>query len=164
MADILPRVAGAHFAADEVTDDALVYLSQNLRQADQDEIHATVGHRRYLDAIRLSVAGADDAVVMVGVYGEPIAIIGVGTLSALYGIGSPWMLATPDAMRHPRAFISQGRAYTAAMMERYSGLMNHVDARNSASVAWLQRLGFKIAQPAPFGALGLPFHEFSLAR
>lgn len=63
-----------------------------------------------------------------------------------------------------RALMSLGRAYTAAMLQQYDTLTNFVDARHSESVAWLQRLGFKLEEPTPHGALGLPFHRFTMTR
>ena len=148
----------------EYSDEAMEYIAGNLRAADRDEIHATVGHTRYADAIRVSVAASDDTIVAITAYGEPAAILGVTQTSVLYNIASPWFLATPTANRFRRALISGGRAYTAAMLERYARLENFVDARNTVSVAWLQHLGYCVDPPAPHGVLGLPFHRFSIVR
>ena len=164
MADILPRVVADHFSADAVTDDAIDYIADNLREQDAAEVYATVGHRQFGGAIRAALAGSDDAVVFTSAYGEPIAVMGVSTVSFLYNTGSPWMLATPSATRHRRALISLGRAYTQAMLQHYAVLANHVDVRNAVSVAWLQHIGYRMAKPEPFGALGLPFYKFQIAR
>ena len=74
------------------------------------------------------------------------------------------MMATPQANRHKRAFIKAARVYTEAMLKEYARLENHVDTRNTESVAWLQHLGFKVESPEPYGPFGLLFHPFSLER
>ena len=166
MADTwqLPNLGSDRFEFVPCTDDAIEYVALNLRQSDCDEAYATTGHRRYLDAMRLSVSAAKSAVVAVSAYGEPLAVLGVSTMSLLYNVGCPWMVATPRAENHRRALISTGKAYISAMLQNYAELENHVDARNRVSVAWLQRLGFTLDAPAPYGALQLPFHRFHITR
>lgn len=160
----LPLLVSEQYEFTPPSEDGVEHIATNLREADREEGFATFGHRRYLDAIRLSITASDDVVMAVSAFGEPVALLGVSTRSALYGIGSPWMLATPHVDRYRRAFIECGRAYTAAMLGEYEMLENHVDARNAKSVAWLQRIGFKIEPPEPFGAFGMPFHPFRIER
>lgn len=161
---MLPLLRGDAFEFTPYTDDALEYIASNLRPGDRDEVHATVGHTRYLDALRVSAIASASAIVAVSAYGEPIAVLGVTTVSVLYNTGSPWLLATSSVVKHRRALITAGEAYTAAMLKHYTRLENHVDARNKASVAWLQRLGYTIHEAQPHGALRLPFHRFSIER
>jgi hypothetical protein len=164
VAEIFARYEGQEYSFLSPTEDDVEYIASHLRKGDQGELYATTGHRRYLDSLRLSVASSDDAVVAISAHGEPLALFGVGMLSLLYNTGCPWMLCTPRAMRHRRAFIWQARQYTEAMLEHYDALVNHVDQRNTVSVAWLQRIGFRMEEPKPYGALGLPFHEFRIER
>lgn len=159
-----PLVAGPDFALVECTDDALEYIGENLRQEDRDEVFATLGHARYVDALRVSVLASDATAVGVSAYGEPVAVFGVTPVSVLYNTGSPWFMGTPRVRKYRRALIAGGRAYTALMLKQYARLENHVDARNTTSVAWLQRLGFTVEAPAPHGVLRLPFHRFSIER
>ena len=65
---------------------------------------------------------------------------------------------------HPRAFLRQSRIFVGLMLQTWSELANHVDARNRQSVRWLSRLGFTIGPAEPYGARGLPFHPFSMRR
>lgn len=145
-------------------DEGIEHIAANLRPVDREEMFATFGHRRYLDGIRLSMAGADSVVMAISAYSEPVAVLGVNTVSLLYNTGCPWMLATPHVDRYRRAFIECGRFYTQAMLSEYESLENHVDVRNLKSVAWLQRIGFQIDPPEPYGELGLPFHPFRMTR
>lgn len=166
MADAwaLPHLRGERYEFTSPTPDGVEHIAANLRLSDAEEAFATTGHRDYLAALRLSLAHSRDAVMGVTCYGEPAALFGVSTVSLIYNIGSPWLLATDSAMAHRRAFIEAAGQYTAAMLQEYASLENHVDVRNKISVAWLQRLGFKMEAPVPYGALGLPFHPFHIER
>lgn len=161
MAKILDRLLTEHFEFVEPSLDAIEYIAANLRSADAAELFATTGSKDFAATIRMAVNSSDDCVVGISAWGEPQAVLGVTQLSLLYNTGSPWMLCTPGAMRHRRAFIAQGRAYTAAMLEHYDALINYVDQRNTVSVAWLQHIGYQMAEPEPYGAHGLPFRKFS---
>lgn len=168
MADAwsLPLLGNQHFQYREFTEVDMECIAENLRGSDRDEIQATVGHCRYADALRLSVSASASAVIAVTAYGEPVAILGVTTMSLLGNVGSPWFMATPraNAKVHRRAFLEVAGDYVDAMLERYAYLVNHVDARNHVSVRWLRCLGFLIEPACPHGALNLPFHRFSISR
>lgn len=145
-------------------DDGLEFIAANMRPADAEEVYATSGQRDLLAALHRCVAASSSAAMVISAYGVPMAVGGVSTLSVIYNTGSPWLLATPEMDRHARALIRYGRAYTASMLGQYERLENHVDVRNRKSVAWLQRLGYRMEAPAPYGAFGLPFHKFSIER
>lgn len=160
----LPLLVGERYEFIEPTIEGVEFIAENLRPADDDEVFAQTGTRHHAGTLRTCLAGASSAVMAVSVYGVPMAILGVGTLSLIYNTGCPWMVATPEADQHRRALIDCGRSYTAAMLMQYERLENHVDARNKRSVAWLQRLGFTLETPKPHGPLGLPFHKFWIER
>lgn len=166
MADTwqLPLLSSDTVEFIEYSNDAMEYVAAHLKPADREEVHATVGHRRYADAMRMSAAMAASVRVAISAYGEPLAVFGVSTVSLIYNTGCPWMLTVNATKKHRRALMTLGQTYTAAMLEQYQTLENHVDARNTESVAWLQRLGFKASEPRPFGALSLPFRRFSIER
>lgn len=160
----LPLVQSERYEFVEVTEEGIEHIAQNLRPVDQEEAFATFGHRRYLDGIKLSVAASDSVVMAISAFSEPVAVLGVSTVSLLYNTGCPWMLATPHVDRYRRAFIEAGRFYTQSMLSEYDALENHVDARNVKSIAWLKRIGFQISAPEPFGVMGYPFHPFRIER
>jgi hypothetical protein len=157
-------VRHARFEFAEPTEEGVEYISENLREADREETYASSGHRQYHDTLRLGLAGSRSCVMALTACGEPVALLGVVTVSVLYSVGSPWMLATDRAYSFRRAFIECGRVYTAAMLGVYESLENHVDARNQRSIDWLRRLGYVIGPAKPYGALGLPFHLFRRGR
>jgi len=160
----LPTINGEKYAWVEPTDDAISYIAENPRDADRREVDATIGNTEYAAAMRMSVQMSRSALVAVSVFGEPIAVFGVSTTSLVHNIGSPWFLATPRVSLHRRALIQKTFAYTEAMLDQYARLENHVDVRNTASIAWLRRIGFTIDPPAPFGARQQPFHKFWRVR
>ena len=166
MADTweLPLLSGDMVELIEYTEDAMLYVAENMKPADREEVHATLGHRRYADALRLSAASAASVRIAISAYGEPVAIFGVTTVSVLYNTGAPWLMTVNATRRHRRALMTLGREYTAAMLQNYDRLTNHVDARHTESVAWLQHIGFTVEPPKPHGALALPFHRFSIER
>jgi hypothetical protein len=94
--------------------------------------------------------------------GELAAILGVAPINMLTGIGSPWMLGTPVLDRHQRVLVRSTPEYIARMLKAFPHLVNFVHAQNTTSVRWLRRLGFSLSEPAPFGALGEPFHRFEM--
>lgn len=160
----LPLYDHARYAFVEPDADGIAHIALNLRPADQEEGYATVGHRNYLGMLRLSIAASDSVVMAVSAYGEPVALLGVTTMSFLYNTGCPWMLATPHADQYKRAFIDCARFYTQSMLKEYESLENHVDVRNVKSVAWLQRIGFQLDAPVPYGAFDMPFYPFRMKR
>lgn len=146
------------------TPEGIAHIAQHLRLADQEEVYACSGTRDFHAVLRRSVSCSDDVLMGTTPDGEPLGLFGVVTVSLLSNIGTPWMLATEGARLHQRALIRGGRAYSVAMLEQYERLENRVDARNLRAVAWLQRCGYTVHPPVPFGALRLPFHLFTMTR
>lgn len=160
----LPMLQAPRVRAVPATVRAIKHVANNLRESDMHELVATTGHRDFEAALLMSARISRSLVVFEDTHGEPMAVLGVGTVSLLYNTGSPWMLATPRAQRFPSALISLGRSYTAYMLTGYDRLENHVDTRNATSIAWLRHLGYHIDAAQPYGALGLSFNRFWMER
>lgn len=132
-----------------------------LRPADAAECAALVGAERAAGAIAASLersalawtAEAD---------GQVLAVLGVTPLNMLAGVGAPWLMATAGVERHRGALIRLAPSYIARMLAAFPHLRNVVDARNTRSIAWLRRIGFRIGAPVPVGVAGLPFHPFAM--
>lgn len=137
-------------------------IARHMRQADRDEVAAASGQQplaALLAGLEQSTAcwtGLED--------GEPMAIFGVGAASLLSAEGAPWMLAREGIERHGRHLVSLARPIVEEMLALHPRLANHADARNRTALRWLQRIGFAIEPPAPWGVAGLPFHRFSMER
>lgn len=75
---------------------------------------------------------------------------------------APWLLGTPLIDAHPRPFLRYTRAAMPGLLAAYPWMENHIDARSIRTIAWLRWLGFVIHEAKPYGALGRPFHKFSI--
>ena len=135
-------------------------LHANLRPSDLAECLA-YGDADVFEGIRSSAARS--VLCWSGfIDGDLAAIIGCSPLSMMGGVGSPWMLGTPVLDRNSRILVRRTPQYIAAMLHAFPHLVNFVHAKNTSSVRWLRRLGFTLHAPAPYGALGEPFHRFEM--
>lgn len=139
------------------------HVAAHMRAADRDEVIALRGPCSMKEALAECVLVSSHC--WVGAFGrEPFAIFGVMPISLLSGIGAPWMLGTDLATRFPRVLIREGRRYSQRMLEVYPHLINMVDARYASSINWLQRIGFSVCQPEPYGRGGAPFCRFEMKK
>jgi hypothetical protein len=105
-----------------------------------------------------SLAVSEEAWVAVGESGEVFGIYGVANVE---GMGSPWMVATPEVYRYSKELVRDGREWIKTILPRYPMLFNFVHAENTKSIAWLRKLGFTIGELVPeFGAGKAPFYFF----
>jgi hypothetical protein len=145
------------------THDDIVELVRTMRQADIDEIWAASMTSPY-DALVRSVKVSRDTYAG-KMDDEVVCIFGVAPVTVLGTIGIPWMLASDLLPQHSRAFLRANRPYIHEMRNKYSLLINFVDARNTDSVRWLRWLGFDVARfPTTYGPYGLPFFRFEMKR
>lgn len=139
------------------------HIANNLRPSDRQELFAMRGEDADLYEILISaVRRSTWCVCAFAEDGEPVAVFGLAPVSMIGGIGSPWLLGTDRVREFSGALIRYGHKYITAMTAQYPELINYVDARNTASIRWLKRLGFTIHEAAPIGHQGLPFHKFTM--
>lgn len=146
--------------AREVRPGDVEFLAANLRAADHAEVIASHGED-VLGALFEAVNGSTH-VFAAERDGRLIALWGFAPVNFTAGIGCPWALGTDEMFRIGRSMTRLARASLAIVYPLYPTLRNHVDARNTRSVAWLRMLGFVIGEPVPYGVAGLPFHPFEL--
>lgn len=143
-----------------VREEDYAFLAAHMRPTDVAEMKATQGEDVDLEAL------LRESVRLSGYVDSGVAL-DTGELVLMRGVveypcgGIPWMLATPRAEEFTRDFIIEGRRWVGEMLERYGHLVNYVDARNTKSIRWLRKLGFRIHEPEPFGVQQLPFHKFT---
>ena len=133
-----------------------------MRQADVEEIWAA-SRMQPLEALRLGVLVSEHALTGM-VDDDPVCIFGVSHRSLLDTTGVPWLLGTNAIDKHAKAFMRRNKTIIKEWRARYELLENWVDSRNTKSIAWLRWLGFEIEEASPYGALGLPFHRFTMRR
>ena len=137
-------------------------IAIHMRQADRDEVAASSG-RSPFEAIAYSLDRSTVARTVL-IDGVPAGMFGCGDLSVLTRSGAPWLLGTDDLALAPLAFLRASIDWRDKLFERYDSLRNLVDDRNTASIRWLQWLGFRFSDPIPVGKAGLPFRLFELRR
>ena len=93
--------------------------------------------------------------------GEMVCVFGVTDL--LESRGVPWMIATNNIKKYPKSFIKASDQIFPVIIEGFEYLENYVDKRNTTSIRWLERLGFEILPPKPFGVANMPFHKFRMS-
>lgn len=144
----------------EATDELLAQVAAETRQADRDELWAQA---RQTPEQALAAGARNGLFTLVALFdGAPVCVFGVVPVSALSGVGAPWMVATDRLDRHARQFVRHCRPVVAEMSAIFPVLRNLVDARNTRAVRWLRWLGFTLFPAVPFGPDRLPFHPFEI--
>ena len=134
------------------------YVALNMRMADIIEVGLGTG-RSHIDVLKESVKMSSQCWVACHV-AVPLCIFGVVPYPAKAGFGIPWMLGTPDMVKHQRALVRDGRRYRDRMQREFHTLVNVVHAGNHTSIQWLKRLGFTLTAPIAVGPTGAPFIPF----
>lgn len=136
------------------------YIAGHLRQADQDELKASLGddvdiEKVLCDAVKTS---GDLCWTALDESQTPVMLFGASRITD--EIGSPWLLGTSDMSKYKKALVRDMKRYIARGHDRYAILMNRIDARNTKTIKWLECLGFQIEEPIPHGPYDMPFHLF----
>ena len=140
-------------------------IAARLRQPDREEMTAAHGLNAEDAVVRLSLvraaAASSRALVAVdGQTGQAVALLGCAPVSLVGGVAAPWLLGTDECQQYRRDLLERGRAAVWAWQQEWPVLVNHCDARHTAALRWLRRLGFTLDAPQPWGALGMPFVRF----
>lgn len=131
-----------------------------MRAIDRAEC-AAFGHAPR-QALRGGLAASDFALTAM-IEGRPAAMLGVVTLSAVEGLGRPWLLGTDEIYRQGRALVTLGPRVIDTMLGRHRELRNLVSAGNTRAIRLMERWGFTVeAQVQAIG--GLAFREFRMTR
>lgn len=142
----------------DATPELLARVAANVRPADRAELWAQA---RHTPEQSLAIGLERGVFTFVPLFdGEPACAFGVVPVSALGGMGAPWMVGTPLLDRHARQFLRGCRPVVAEMSRMFPVLRNAVDARNTRAIRWLRWLGFEIHEAQPMGPDRLPFHPF----
>ena len=127
------------------------------RALDVEECLLTSG-RCPRDAIKSAVTASSLCYSML-LDGIPVAFLGIVPLDDTWG--SPWLLASEDATRFPKAFHKTCLDALGAFLEIRPSLINYVYSQNLTAIRWLRRLGFAVSpETVPYGLQSAPFHCF----
>ena len=98
--------------------------------------------------------------------GQVIAIWGFGTF--IYEeagkktlVGVPWMVGTPEMMKHPVTIVAAGRVAVDRWESQCDCLCNLTHVENTVHHRWLRHLGFQfMPDVVPTGPSKAPFLQF----
>lgn len=76
--------------------------------------------------------------------GRPVAMLGVCPVSAIEGLGAPWMLGTDEVLKGGRQFLTWGPRVVQAMQAEWPRLSNYVGAENRRAIRVLLALKFDV--------------------
>ncbi|RED53490.1 hypothetical protein [Aestuariispira insulae] len=138
-------------------------LAPNLREADKQEVITSTG-KDPLKVIQESLEISSEAYSIVSPEGQVIGIFGLCAVPD-GSLGIPWLLASPEILKHRRHFLSECRGWIERFQDKHNVLANCVDARNTISIRWLEWCGFqKVQTHQSWGLSNLPFHEYAKVR
>lgn len=140
--------------------EAISFIAENLREADRDELSASVGGHPEV-ALFDSVDNSVRTFLILDRTSLPIGIFGVAA-GPTPGLGVVWMMGTDGVLEEALSVARQTRRYVEELHELFPILWNYVDARNELSLKWLEWAGFDITDAHPnHGPEGRLFYEFS---
>lgn len=134
------------------------HIASRIRPADEVELWdfacVTPDQAMYygLNQARMALTGFID--------GEPVCMMGCNTVSAVSGIGRPWLIGTTLIDKYSKTFLRRCRPVVEEMSSDYKRLENYIDVRNVKAIAWLSWLGFEMGDPEPMGLYRKPFIKF----
>lgn len=139
------------------------HLAPRLRESDILELRAASGDDAETALWTSLTMTPEDMCWTYLVDGKPAAMFGACPL--FDNVGGAWLLATDDFFKYKRSVWRFSVEYVDRMMQRYDSIMNFVDLRNTVSLLWLRRLGFKYRDLAPeYGVEHRPFLLMSKDR
>ncbi len=128
------------------------------RACDREELWAGFRHTPK-DAMLLGMQTSDTYAVFL--HGKCAGVFGVVPSPEKCGIGAPWAVFSDVITEHPLPFLRASRRTVNYWRERFYGLRNFVDARNTVVISWLAWRGFRIYPAKPFVPDGQDFHLFA---
>lgn len=133
-------------------------IARYIRDIDRRECEAM--GRTPKRSMRVGLATSTQALTAL-VDGQPEAMFGVVTESALTREGTPWFLGTEKVYDHGRALLLMGPHILSEFGDSMSCLSNLVSSENTKAIRLLRRWGFKIEQET-VEVRGVPFHRFAM--
>lgn len=144
------------------TKEDAIYIAENLKQNNRQEVLAAIGDNCLSDILR-----GMEASDMLGCFkhnGTPLAIYGVIPDSIMGGTGIAWLLFSAEAMQHRRVVGRYTKRGLRAIMAKYERVYNWVDTGNEDIIKWLKWLGAKFKGPYKRGVFGIEHYYFYFER
>lgn len=139
-------------------------LARQLREADVNELKAVHGGDVFIEDVLIRAArmSEDCSVGISHRTGLPVLVRGVAPAPWDPSVAAIWMVGTDEMHGYARNLLVEGKEYVQHWLKTYNMLFNYVDARNTASIRWLLRLGFTFGDPERYGVEGREFFRFGM--
>lgn len=151
------------FSVRPATSADALHVGRNLRKADKEEAIAAYGPRANAQwlAIASFLASRETSFALLS-SGVPFCVTGCKPPGLLSDVAVPWMVGTDEILRNVKASMGFCKDLLKVWRSCFPYMQNYVHAKNTVSVSWLQRVGFEVYYPEPYGPNGEMFHRFCL--
>ena len=133
-----------------------IYLSENLRKEDIQEIQAVTGLPPLLSLLT-GLKMSSVPLVICNADCKPVAMLGVVPNGL---IGFIWMVGTDDLKKISLSFLRNSKDVCDVLKGKHQILHNYVDKRNKLHINWLKWMGFTIINEINYGIENRKFYEF----
>ena len=133
-----------------------IYLSENLREDDIQEIKAVTGLSPLLPLL-CGLRMSSVPLVICNADCKPVAMLGVVPNGL---IGFIWMVGTDDLKKISLSFLRNSKDVCDVLKGKHQILHNYVDKRNKLHINWLKWMGFSIINEINYGVENRKFYEF----
>ena len=133
-----------------------IYLSENLREEDKQEIKAVTGLPPLLSLL-CGLKLSSVPLVICDADSKPVAMLGVVPNGL---IGFIWMVGTDDLKKISLSFLRNSKDVCDVLKGKHQILHNYVDKRNKLHINWLKWMGFTIINEINYGIENRKFYEF----
>ena len=134
-----------------------IYLSENLRKEDIQEIKAVMGNVPPLLSLLIGHKLSAVPLVICDAESKPVAMLGVVPNGL---IGFIWMVGTDDLKKISLSFLRNSKDVCDVLKGKHQILHNYVDKRNKLHINWLKWMGFTIINEINYGIENRKFYEF----
>ena len=133
-----------------------IYLSENLRKEDIQEIQGVTGLPPLLSLLT-GLKMSSVPLVICNADCKPVAMLGVVPNGL---IGFIWMVGTDDLKKISLSFLRNSKDVCDVLKGKHQILHNYVDKRNKLHINWLKWMGFSIINEVNYGIENRKFYEF----
>ena len=147
------------------TPEDIDFVARNMREADRQEVLASVGIEPTLVLPAYLNEGREVYAAGLCLDNRAEVLFGFDPIFGVERAAVIWLLSTPRIYAHPVEFVMRSKAIFEEAHQRFDLLTNFIDARNTRHIQWLKHLGFTMLRRVDkFGFAGLPFIEFASYR
>ena len=142
------------------TPEHVLELSPRMRAADREELLAC-GYPSVEEALYVAIE-ISNGFAFACYFDDQLAFLWGAAPEGTKGVGVPWLLTSDLVEKFQFSFWAESKAVLPLILQKFPRLVNVVHAKHTASVRYLNRLGFIVEKAEPFGKKGEDFHKFTM--